>query len=199
MKISFGSGWPVSREFALIQAAWVVTAAYFLISALRTNRIKRREEIGERVVDRVLLFGGYVFLFSHLPILGPRNMHFIAPRPALEVVGVVLTYLGLGLTIWSRAHLGRYWSGVVALKQDHRLIQSGPYQVVRHPLYSGIILAAIGMGLCVTTWSSLLGVALLTACFERRAHKEDTLLASEFGAEFEGYRQRTGRLIPRLG
>ena len=196
MKISWGNGWPVSLAFGLIQAAWLVTAAYFVVSALRTNRIKRRERIQGRLLDTLLLFGGYFFLFSQAPILGTANLHFIAPRPALEIAGVALTFLGLPLTIWSRAHLGRYWSGVVALKQDHRLIQSGPYRVVRHPLYSGIILAAIGMGLCVTTWSSLLGIALLTTCFDRRAHKEDALLASEFGAEFAAYRQHTGRLMP---
>jgi protein-S-isoprenylcysteine O-methyltransferase Ste14 len=199
MKISFGSGWFVSRGFELIQAAWIVTAAYFLISALMTNRIKRRERFEGRLVDTALLIGGYFFLFSQFPIFGARNVRFIAPQLALGIVGVAATYLGLGLTLWSRFRLGRYWSGVVALKQDHRLIQSGPYQVVRHPLYSGIILAAIGMGFYTTTWSSLLGIALLTACFERRAHKEDALLAAEFGAEFETYRQRTGRLIPRLG
>jgi protein-S-isoprenylcysteine O-methyltransferase Ste14 len=106
--------------------------------------------------------------------------------------------VGLPLTVWSRARLGRYWSGVVALKHDHRLIQSGPYRLVRHPLYSGLILGAIGWALCVTTWSCLLGALVLITCFERRAHKEDALLASEFGAEFEAYRQRTGRLMPRL-
>jgi protein-S-isoprenylcysteine O-methyltransferase Ste14 len=86
----------------------------------------------------------------------------------------------------------------VALKEGHRLIQSGPYRFVRHPLYSGLILAAVGMGLCVTTWSSLLGIIFLLACFERRAAREDALLASELGAEFEAYRERTGRLLPRV-
>lgn len=172
---------------------------YFLVSALVTNRIKRREPIGGQLVDRILLLGGYFLLFSGVPLSAISRQHFARPLAALQVAGVVLTYLGLPLTIWSRARLGRFWSAVVALKRDHRLIQSGPYRVVRHPLYSGIILAAIGLAICVTTWSSLLGAALLLICFERRAHKEDALLATEFGAEFEAYRQRTGRLIPRMG
>lgn len=198
MNAWWNTGWPASWAGNAITVAWMATALHFLISALATNRIKRRERGGARVMDRALLLGGYVLLFSQFPLLGNQNLHFIAPEKALEVAGVVLTYLGLGLTNWSRARLGRYWSGVVALKQEHRLIQSGPYRVVRHPLYSGIILAAIGMALCVTTWSSLGGIVLLTSCFERRAHKEDELLASEFGAEFEIYRQHTGRLVPRL-
>jgi|SRR5690348_234621 protein-S-isoprenylcysteine O-methyltransferase Ste14 len=184
--------------FYAIQMAWVVTFVYFFVSMLLTNRIKRRETGGARVLDRVLLLGGYFLLFAEIPQLGALNLHFMAETRAMQIAGAVITCAGLGLTNWSRARLGRYWSGVVALKQDHRLIQSGPYRVVRHPLYTGIIVAAIGMVLFETTWSSVVGMALLTACFERRAHKEDALLASEFGAEFEIYRQRTGRLVPRL-
>lgn len=199
MKIVWATGWPAHWAMLAVQFAWVVTGVYFLASALLTNRIKRREAFSGRLLDSLLLFGGYFLIFSQIPLPDVSSPHFMAPREALQIGGVVFTYLGLPLTIWSRARLGRYWSGVVALKQDHRLIQAGPYRVVRHPLYSGIILAAIGMVFCVTTWSSLLGTAALLTCFERRAHKEDALLASEFGAEFEAYRQRTGRLLPRLG
>ncbi len=197
MKIAWGIGMPAPWALIAIQAAWIVTAVYFLVSMLFTNRIKRREHTGARILDRVLLFGGYLLIFYLNP--GATKQHFIMPRPGLEIAGIVLTYLGLSLTLWSRIRLGRYWSVVVALKQDHHLIQAGPYRVIRHPLYSGLILAAFGMIFAVTTWSSLLGVASLIICFERRAHKEDALLAAEFGAEFEIYRQRTGRLLPRMG
>jgi protein-S-isoprenylcysteine O-methyltransferase Ste14 len=182
----------------MILFAWIVTWLYFWVSALFTNRIKRREAFHERLLDSALFFGGYFLMFSPAPILSTVNFHFVPLQKALQIAGVVLTYVGLPLTIWSRARLGRYWSGVVALKHEHRLIQSGPYRVVRHPLYSGLILAAIGVSLYVTTWSSLLAILSWITCFERRAHKEDALLAAEFGAEFEAYRQHTGRLIPRL-
>jgi protein-S-isoprenylcysteine O-methyltransferase Ste14 len=182
----------------MILFAWVAAAFYFFAAALFTNRVKRREAIPDRLLDSALLFGGYFLMFSQVPFWGPLELHFLPVRKPLEIAGVVLAYVGLPLTVWSRARLGRYWSGVVALKHDHRLVQSGPYRLVRHPLYSGLILAAFGWCLCITTWSSLLGALSLMACFERRAHKEDALLASEFGAEFESYRQRTGRLMPRL-
>ena len=171
---------------------------YFLVSALLTNRIKRREAFQERLLDFALLYGSYFLMFSQAPFLGALELHFVPPQKPLQIAGIVLTYLGLPLTIWSRARLGRYWSGVVALKHAHRLIQSGPYRLVRHPLYSGLILGAMGWVLCVTTWSCLLGALSLITCFERRASKEGALLASEFWAEFEAYRQRTGRLMPRL-
>ncbi|HKW89677.1 MAG TPA: isoprenylcysteine carboxylmethyltransferase family protein [Candidatus Acidoferrales bacterium] len=199
MNNSWAAVWPVPWTLVSIQIAWAATFLYFVVSALLTNRIKKRETVSGQVLDRILLLGGYLLLFSGLPMHGIPNQHFLQPRASLQIAGAALTYLGLPLTIWSRACLGRYWSVVVALKQDHRLIQSGPYSMIRHPLYSGIILAAIGMTLCVTTWSSLLGAGLLLVCFERRALKEDAFLAGEFGAEFEVYRQHTGRLLPRLG
>jgi protein-S-isoprenylcysteine O-methyltransferase Ste14 len=198
MKSSWAVAWPAPWALVSIQIAWAATFLYFLVSSLLTNRIKRGEPISGRLLDRILLLGGYLLLFSGLPLPGISYQHFLQPRASLQIAGAALTYLGLPLTIWSRACLGRYWSGVVALKKDHRLIQSGPYKVVRHPLYSGIILAAIGLATCVTTWTSLLGAAALLACFERRAQKEDALLAGEFGAQFEEYRRRTGRLLPRL-
>lgn len=199
MNSTWAAALPIPWTLVLIDVAWGVTFLYFGASALLTNRIKRRELWGARILDRVLLLGAYFLLFSGVPLSAISRQHFVRPIAALQIAGVVLTYLGLPLTIWSRARLGRFWSAVVALKQDHQLIQSGPYRVVRHPLYSGLVLAAIGLALCVTTWSSLLGAVALLVCFERRAHKEDALLAAEFGAEFEIYRQRTGRLLPRLG
>ncbi|HEV2490874.1 MAG TPA: isoprenylcysteine carboxylmethyltransferase family protein [Candidatus Acidoferrales bacterium] len=199
MKSTYAAVWPLPWTLVAIQIAWGATFIYFIASALLTNRIKRREPWSGRILDRVLLMGSYILLFSGLSVPGIANQHFMQPRALFQIAGAVMTYLGLPLTIWSRACLGRYWSGVVALKQDHRLIQSGPYRVVRHPLYSGLVLAAFGMAVCVTTWSSLLGAAGLLTCFERRAQKEDGLLAGEFGAEFEIYLQRTGRLIPRMG
>ena len=194
----YWTGGPPSWAYVVIVSAWWVTVLYFIGAALRTKRIKHREPFGARLLDTALLFGGYFLMFSQAPVFGTAHLHFVAPQKALQIAGVVLTYVGLPLTVWSRVRLGRYWSGVVALKQDHRLIQSGPYRVVRHPLYSGLILAVIGFSLCVTTWSSLLAILSFVVCFERRAYKEDALLAAEFGAEFEAYRQRTGRLIPRL-
>jgi protein-S-isoprenylcysteine O-methyltransferase Ste14 len=195
MRISWGCGWHASWASDMVLFAWLVTALYVFGSALFTNGIKRREGFRNRLLDSALLYGGYFLMFSQVPF---SESLLLPARKPLQMAGVVLAYAGLPLTIWSRARLGRYWSGVVALKHDHRLIQSGPYRLVRHPLYSGLILGAVGWGLCVTTWTSLLGVLSLVTCLERRAYKEDAFLASEFGAEFEAYRQRTGRLIPRL-
>jgi protein-S-isoprenylcysteine O-methyltransferase Ste14 len=150
----------------IILIAWAATGMYFIATALLTNRVKRREPIGQRLLDLVLFFSGWILLFSPVPLPGIKNLDFMPPRETLQIAGVVLTCLGLPLSIWSRVRLGRYFSGGVALKRDHGLIQAGPYRVVRHPIYSGLLLAAVGTALCVTRWSSLLGVVALVVCFE---------------------------------
>lgn len=193
--------WPLQW----LDFAWMACGIYFLASIWRTNKIKQRESHPLRVLDKSLIYGGYVALFY----LGPRRSHsawaaawkhmIFPPHVALELFGMAIGLAGLALTCWSRACLGRYWSGVVALKQDHQLIRSGPYCIVRHPLYSGLILAAIGTALAEDVWHALLGIALITACFLRRAGKEDALLAAEFGATFAEYRERTGQIIPGVG
>lgn len=196
MRITWSTGW-ISPLAEMVLYLWVAAGVYVVGSSLFTNPIRSREAFRIRLLDRSLLLGGYFLLFAQVPLQAPRHLHFLPVQQSLQIAGVVFAGVGALLVIWARACLGRYWSGVVALKQDHRLIQSGPYRLVRHPLYTGLILLAFGWCLCVTTWSSLLGALLFVTCFERRAHKEDALLAGEFGAEFENYRQRTGRLVPR--
>jgi protein-S-isoprenylcysteine O-methyltransferase Ste14 len=198
MNNAWGYGW-ATWEMQAVLCAWMTAGIYFLGSALFTNRIKRREATSGRLLDLTLLWGGYFVMFSQAPVLGPLLRHFLPNREPLEIAGVAFAWVGAPLCIWARICLGRYWSGVVALKQDHRLIQSGPYRLIRHPIYTGLILAAIGWCLVMPAWSSLLGALSLTTCFMRRAYREDALLAAEFGAEFEAYRQRTGRLAPRVG
>src|SRR5215467_12702020 len=77
-------------------------------------------------------------------------------------VGVALTAIGLGFTVWARVQLGRFWSGTVTLKEGHELVRTGPYAVTRHPIYTGLLLALIGSAMARGTLGGLLGLVLLT-------------------------------------
>jgi protein-S-isoprenylcysteine O-methyltransferase Ste14 len=118
------------------------------------------------------------------------------PNPVLQKVGVALTWLGVALAIWARYCIGQYWSGRVTLKVDHKLIQSGPYAHLRHPIYTGLLLGIIGVVLLVGEWRCLAGLVLAIIELSRKAAKEEALLMSEFGTAYQEYRQRTGFLIP---
>ncbi len=84
------------------------------------------------------------------------------------------------------------------LKENHQLIQSGPYARVRHPIYSGLLLAMMGTALFVGELRAVLGVLIFFAGHWWKARREETLLAGQFGATYEEYRQRTGSILPRL-
>lgn len=188
---------------AVTYAAWFVTMVYFVISMFTARRIAQREARQRRLADIALIWGGYFLIFFQLEVHPPAawNSHFfIAPvwRQPLGVTGAVLAVAGLAFTCWARAVLGRYWSGTVALKADHKLIQSGPYRVVRHPLYTGLMTATLGTALSVGLWQTLAGAALLWIAFLSRAHREDALLSGQFGQQFADYQARSGRLLPRF-
>lgn len=182
-------------------AAWCATGIYFIISIFLTRKIASKESGAKRVGDRGAIWGGYVLLFMDPTGLGWWHGRFVPPawREPLGIAGAVLAVAGLAYTCWARATLGQYWSGIVALKQDHKLVQDGPYRNVRHPLYTGLLAATLGAALAYGFWRSLLGAALLWTAFISRSHREDALLAGQFGADFELYRGRTGQLLPRFG
>jgi protein-S-isoprenylcysteine O-methyltransferase Ste14 len=112
--------------------------------------------------------------------------------------GVALTSIGVAIAIWARRTIGEYWSARVTLKEGHQIIRSGPYQFVRHPIYTGILLAATGTALVIGEWRGVIAVVLLYAAHSRKAMREEAMLTSEFGEEYSSYRRSTGFLFPRL-
>lgn len=146
--------------------------------------------------SRNLAFTGALIYARRLSI-GSLGSRFVPPSPELHLAGVALTAAGLTLALWARYHLGRNWSSQITLKEGHTLVCTGPCRYLRHPIYSGILLALVGTALTVGLYRALLGVALAWLAFLWKASKEDTWLASAFGEEFERQRRRAGRLLPR--
>ena len=114
------------------------------------------------------------------------------------IAGFLLEVFGLSLAIWARAHLGAFWSGQVVLREGHLVVDTGPYRLIRHPIYSGILLALIGTFLMSgwVLWLVILGVAAVN--MTARLQSEECLLTRELGEEYVRYRSRTRMLIPWL-
>jgi protein-S-isoprenylcysteine O-methyltransferase Ste14 len=112
--------------------------------------------------------------------------------------GTLLTWMGVAIAIWARVHIGQYWSGLITLKEDHKLIQTGPYSYVRHPIYTGLLLATVGTALAQRKWQGLLAVAIILVAHIRKARKEEALMTSQFGDIYQEYRRNSGFLLPRL-
>jgi protein-S-isoprenylcysteine O-methyltransferase Ste14 len=100
--------------------------------------------------------------------------------------------------MWARIHIGKYWSGSVSLHEGHQLIRTGPYARIRHPIYTGILLALAGVILLDGRYIALAAFALFLAGLTVKAKMEEALLSGEFGAAFDEHRRQTGFFLPRL-
>jgi protein-S-isoprenylcysteine O-methyltransferase Ste14 len=130
--------------------------------------------------------------------IGPLKLRFFPSDLWIAYVGIALSFLGAGISIWARYCIGEYWSARVTLKEDHQLIRSGPYAYVRHPIYTGMLIACLGTALVVGEWRGVLAVGLLLAAHSRKALREEAMLTRAFGEQYTLYRQSTGFLFPRL-
>ena len=182
----------------LIETPWMAFVAYWLISALNTKPTEKREAFAARYGIMLLEVIGFVLLFRHsadISFLGQR----VIPRSfAVGITAVALTWAGIALAIWARWHLGQYWSGRITIKEDHKLIRTGPYARLRHPIYSGLDLAAIGSALAIGRWRCVVGVCVIIAGFWIKAKREEAMLGRQFGSDFEEHRRQTGFLLPHL-
>ena len=110
--------------------------------------------------------------------------------------GAVLTLAGLLVTVWARVHLGRNWSGTITVKQDHELITSGPYRLVRRPIYSGLLLAFMGGALARGEWRGIVAVVLTFWAFWWKLRTEEQWMREQFGLAYEEYAHRVAALVP---
>jgi protein-S-isoprenylcysteine O-methyltransferase Ste14 len=123
----------------------------------------------------------------------------MSAAPALRYLGIAVFAAGLALRWYAIVHLGRFFTVNVSIASDHRLIDTGPYRIVRHPSYTGALMAFLGLGLCMANWASLLSL-LVPIClvFLRRIHIEEEVLLQALGNQYRDYMRRTKRLIPAI-
>jgi protein-S-isoprenylcysteine O-methyltransferase Ste14 len=181
------------QAFYIVWAAWLT---YWGVAAIRTKRTRYRESVASRLLHIVPLLVG-VALLAVPRIAGSWLMlRFLPPSPAWFLFGLVLTILGLAVSVYARVWLGRNWSGIVTLKQDHELIRGGPYRRVRHPIYTGILLAVLGSALAEGQWRALLALVLITAAFLRKIKVEERVLTEQFGDAYRQYQAEVSALLP---
>jgi protein-S-isoprenylcysteine O-methyltransferase len=123
----------------------------------------------------------------------------MAGATALRWLGVTLYAAGLILRWYAILHLGRFFTVNVAIAADHRVIDTGPYRFVRHPSYTGALMAFLGLALCLANWASLTVLVVpVFFVFLRRIQVEEAALLQALGDEYRGYMSRTKRLIPAV-
>ena len=181
-----------------IYALWIAWVVSWVVAMLWTNRTEKRGGIGAELFFRALLYFGVILLFA-FP-LSPQHyaqVQIWSLGDALKWIMVVLTAAGLSFTWWARIHLGRLWSDWVTKKAGHHVVDTGPYRIVRHPIYLGLILAAFATATEKGTSFALLGVAIMTLAFYTKARREERFLRAELGENsYDAYARRTAMLVP---
>ncbi|MEP7205241.1 MAG: isoprenylcysteine carboxylmethyltransferase family protein [Candidatus Saccharibacteria bacterium] len=155
----------------------------------RVRNIPRREALGKHVLLNVSL------VVLPLAVLTMRSGQ---PHPVAMAIGASIVIAGLCLSMWAQWELGRYWVGGIGLHRDHRLIATGPYRYVRHPLYSGMLLSAAGLTVFGLNLLYALAVFCFSGAFAIRSLGEEYELKKKFKSQYVQYEATTGMLFPRV-
>lgn len=183
-------------EIAL-RGVWFVWWITWLAAAAWSDRAVKRPPRRSQIVYRVLAAGGAILLFGLFRHDVRVEGILWQTADALSWVMVVIAFVGLLFTWWARIHLGRLWSSSVGRKADHRVVDTGPYSIVRHPIYSGITLASIATAVLRGTLTAWLGVVVMTLGWYVKARMEEEFLREELGADAYGaYASRVPMLMP---
>jgi protein-S-isoprenylcysteine O-methyltransferase Ste14 len=179
-------------------ASWTLFALYWLVAAIGVKRTARRQNPSERLLYLVFMAAGFFLLYQENPNWGPLNRRFVPDQLWIAWLGSALCAAGVLFALWARRTIGKDWSAEVQIKEGHQLIRSGPYARVRHPIYTGILLATLGTALVIGEYRGLVANVLFLVGFTRKARKEESFLAAEFGTAFEEHRRHTGFFLPRI-
>jgi protein-S-isoprenylcysteine O-methyltransferase Ste14 len=176
VEIVFAVGW---------SAFWL----YWIVAAfsMKRGRVPWSRELGIRAVMVVIV----IVLIR----LGAFRAHGLNTDPWRAGSGLVLFALGLGFAIWARVHIGRNWGTPMTQKDDPELVTSGPYHLVRHPIYSGILAAVVGTAVALS-WLWLIAVALAGVYFLYSATVEERYMTEQFPDSYPEYKTSTKMLVP---
>jgi protein-S-isoprenylcysteine O-methyltransferase Ste14 len=179
-----------------ITAVWITIGIVWAIGAVVTKRTRRTEAARSRVVHTALATVAFFLLFSARARLGPLAWRFVPESQGAAYAGLALTIAGAAFAIWARLFLGGNWSSSVTVKEDHKLVRTGPYSLVRHPIYSGGLLAIAGTALAVGEARGLLALILAFRAWRLKSKVEEGFMIEQFGAEYEEYERQVKALIP---
>jgi protein-S-isoprenylcysteine O-methyltransferase Ste14 len=200
----------MTAESTFRLAFWILLAGVLVMRVYFSLRVR---QAGERVMPdqeaieregrgmfalRVLMF---LVLLAWLVVytINPPWMGVLSvPFPDwLRWVGFALGLASLGFWTWTQLALGKEWSPQIQLREEHRLVTTGPYTRIRHPLYTAMIGYGASLALVTANWVFILFAVAMTAWLPVRVPKEEQMMLEEFGEKYEAYMQRTGRFLPK--
>jgi protein-S-isoprenylcysteine O-methyltransferase Ste14 len=182
---------------------WLGWLVYWLAAARDVKPARRKESLATRFLTMALTAPVVVLFAVPGPWLHWLGLHWLGARfvPDTTIVyalGLLIVIAGLAFAVWARAYLGSNWSGTVTVKESHDLVRGGPYAIVRHPIYTGLLVAILGTAIVSGEWRGLVAFCFLTAAYVLKLRREERFMAESFPDTYPGYRAQVPALIPFL-
>ena len=180
----------------IIRACWILFSVIWLLSAISTKRSIYRESGARRLRYWILLVLAFLLLTRASRLPYPFNLRIISATATVQWLAAGLCIAGLAFCVWARATLGRNWSGTITLKEGHELIERGPYRLVRHPIYTGLLAMFLATALAFGHLGGVVAVILAFASFWIKLSEEEKLMLQQFPDQYRSYQQRAKCIIP---
>jgi protein-S-isoprenylcysteine O-methyltransferase Ste14 len=174
-------------------ALWAIMIAFWSVPAKQAAAIRSTESLASRQRHQYLLISALLFTF--IPVPGLTGW-FLPPVLSVALVGLSLQTASMLLYGWARQHLGDLWSGTVTILADHRVVGSGPYRLLRHPMYTAVLGMYAGAAIASGQVHALLGFGLATLAYARKIRIEERALGESLGDAYRVYRRKTWALVP---
>ena len=182
----------------IIPICWGIFFIVWVLAAIFTKRTVYHQTGAERLRYMGVIVIGWYLLFRGNRFPYPFNVHIIPHTDAILLVSSVLCVCGLAFCLWARAVLGRNWSGTVTLKENHELIVRGPYRLVRHPIYTGLLAMLFATAIQQGHIAAMLGFLLTFVSFWIKSSFEEAVMTRQFPEDYPAYRKQAKRIIPFL-
>lgn len=180
----------------IISACWIIFLVVWVLAAIFTKRTVYRESRAQRLRYTIPILIGCYLLFRGYHLRYPFNARIIPHTSPILVAAAILCVSGLAFCFWARAVLGGNWSGTVTLKENHELIVRGPYRLVRHPIYTGLLAMAVATLMQQGYIAGVIGLILVFLSFWIKLTEEEELMRKQFSDQYATYQQQVRRIIP---
>src|SRR5215471_7528908 len=180
----------------LITWLWIFMLVVWALGAIWTKPSARRQTITSRLFHTALAVLAAMVGVNRRFAYGWLMRPFVPAIPVIVYVGAALVASGIGFAVWARLVLGRNWSGTVTVKQEHTLVRQGPYVIVRHPIYTGLLAAGLGTAIAYGQIRGLIAVALFLLLFILKIRIEERFMREQFGDDYRIYQEQVKALIP---
>jgi protein-S-isoprenylcysteine O-methyltransferase Ste14 len=180
----------------IIRACWILFSVIWLLAAVFNKRSIYCESGAQRLRYSVLLVLAFLLLAKRHWLPFPFDVHIIPATESIGWMAGILCIGGLTFCVWARATLGRNWSGTITLKEGHELIERGPYRLVRHPIYTGLLAMFLATAIALGHLGGFVAVVVAFASFWIKLSDEEELMREQFPEQYRSYEQRVKRIIP---